>query len=90
MQTTKYIHEFKEGDIVHAHGALFKIVSGAQESQAHRPQAGHLQTAFGPCDVAWAIGKWISGESITGYFGPSNNWVFQGNFRAGKYKVELA
>jgi len=57
------------------------------ESQSHRPQAGHLVTAYGPCDTARAIGQWVSGQIVPNYFGPKDNWTFQGNFNAGQYEV---
>jgi hypothetical protein len=84
----KYIHEFKTGDMVKAHGAVFRVLHDARESQAHRPQAGHLITAHGPCECAWAHAEWVSGNVVPGYFGPSQKeWGFQGNFLAGKYEV---
>lgn len=83
----KYIHQLKQGDIVECHGAKFRILYDAKESQGHRPQAGHLMTAHGPCDVAYTEGQWIEGQTIPGYFGPKQNWTFQGNFLAGQYEV---
>ena len=90
MKTMKYIHQFKAGDIVSDHGALFRVLNDAKESQGHRPQAAHLVTAYGPCDTAWADAEWVSGQIIPGYFGPGKTWRFQGNFLAGKYQVETA
>ena len=84
----KFIHQFKAGDLVRCHGALFRITKDARESVWHRPQAGHLQTAFGPSDTARAESVWVSGEIVPGYFGPGQSWTFQGNFRAGLYSVE--
>lgn len=69
------------------YGAVFKVIRDAVESQSHRPQAGHLQTAHGPCDTAWADGVWVSGTIVPGYFGPGVNWTFQGNFLADTYQV---
>jgi len=85
----KYIHEFKTGDMVRAHGAVFRVLHDAKESQAHRPQSAHLTTAHGPCDTAWTNAEWVSGNTVSGYFGPDvkRNWTFQGNFLAGKYEV---
>jgi len=57
----KTIHQFKKGDIVHFHGARFEILEDARESQGHRPQAGHPQTARGPCDCAVAKSICIDG-----------------------------
>lgn len=86
----KRVHHFKQGDIVHYMGARFRITSDARESQGHRPQAGHLTTAAGPCDTAWAIGEWIDGRIEQNYFGPLDTWTFQGNFNLGLYRVEAA
>ena len=84
----KYIKDLKAGDIVCYLGARFRILHDAKESQAHRPQSSHLTTAHGPSECAWALGEWIEGETITGYFGPSESpWNFQGNNRAGRYRV---
>jgi hypothetical protein len=84
----KYIKDLKAGDIVCYLGARFRILHDAKESQAHRPQSSHLTTAHGPSDCAWALGEWIEGETIAGYFGPSESpWNFQGNNRAGRYRV---
>jgi hypothetical protein len=88
MTTKKFIHQFKQGDLVQSHGATFRVLENARESVWHRPQAGHLETAFGPSDTARAEAEWVSGVIIPGYFGPGQNWLFQGNFRAGQYSVE--
>jgi hypothetical protein len=88
MTTTKFIHQFKAGDIVNAHGAQFRILEDARESAGHRPMMEHLQQAHGPSDCAWAYGEWVGGEAMPGYFGPGHKpWLFQGNFLAGQYKV---
>jgi hypothetical protein len=81
--TTKHIHQFKTGDIVSAHGAKFMIIDDARESQAHRPR----YPALGPSDCAIAVGKWVGGVIVPGYFGPGEDWKFQGNLNAGKYSV---
>jgi hypothetical protein len=89
MTNTKRIHQFKAGDIVHAHGATFRILEDARESQGHRPMSAHLVTAPGPCAVAYTKGEWIGGQVIPGYFGPGHEpWSFQGNFLAGLYQVD--
>jgi hypothetical protein len=87
MTTRKRVHELKAGDLIKEHGAVFKVITDAAESQSHRPQAGHLQTAHGPCDTAWAVGVWVSGAIVPGYFGPGAEWVLQGNFLADSYLV---
>ncbi|MBF9235553.1 hypothetical protein [Microvirga alba] len=85
MNTTrKFIHQFKTGDLVHAHGGTFRIIEDARESQGHRPQAAHLVQADGPSDCAVAKAICIEGE-VQGYFRPGSEWTFQGNFRAGTY-----
>jgi hypothetical protein len=86
--TYKTIPQLKAGDVVHFNGSRFLIREDAKESQAHRPQAGHLETAAGPIEVARAEGEWISGEIVPGYFGPNTPWTFQGNFNCGLYRVE--
>jgi hypothetical protein len=86
----KYIHEFKEGDLVQAHGGVFKITHDAMESQAHRPDYWTSNkgrtTLPGPCDCAYAAAICIEGE-VKGYFKPGSSWDFQGNFKGGKYTV---
>ena len=84
----KTIHQFRAGDIVCYLGAKFRVLEDAKESQAHRPQRDHLMTAHGPSDCAWAPSEWIEGTIEPGYFGPNDlDWTFQGNHRAGLYKV---
>jgi hypothetical protein len=75
-------HHLKAGDLVTFHGAVFKIIENAQESNSHRPQAAHLVTAHGPSACAWAVGRWVRGNSVPGYFGPGIDWNFQGNHQA--------
>ena len=84
--TRKYTSELKAGDIVRAHGGVFRILEDARESQAHRPQAAHLEQAHGPCDCAKAKSICIEGE-YGHYFWPGSEWTFQGNFRAGQWLV---
>jgi hypothetical protein len=88
VQSQKFIHQFKAGDLVHAHGAIFRILENARESIGHRPQADHMVIADGPSDTAKADAEWVSGNIIPGYFGPDTRWAFQGNFLAGRYIVE--
>ena len=38
-QTSKFIHNFKKGDIVHFHGARFECIEDAHESFIHAPYA---------------------------------------------------
>ena len=87
MKQRKFIKDFKAGDIVHAHGGRFIVTSDARESQSHRPQAGHLKTAHGPSDCAYAPAKCIEGK-FGHYFYPGSVWAFQGNLYAGLHTVE--
>ena len=61
------MNELKQNDIVIAHGAKFRLQTDAQI--AHHP----LDT---PC--YWCKGTWISGRIEPGYFGPDQDWTFQG------------
>jgi hypothetical protein len=82
----KYIAELKAGDLVMAHGGLFKVLHDAKESQSHRPthwsSSNYVELA-GPCPVAYAEAVCLDGE-IKGYFKQGTKWDFQGNFLAGK------
>ena len=82
----KYTSQLKAGDIVKAHGGLFRIVKDAKESQAHRPMAGHLKEAYGPSSCAWAESVCIEGE-FPGYFKHGSPWTFQGNYLARKWNL---
>lgn len=83
----KLIQQLKAGDIVHAHGGVFRVTEDARESGGHRPMASHLKTAAGPSDCAVAKAECING-SIPGYFCPGSIWTFQGNQKAGELTVE--
>ncbi len=83
----KLIQQLKAGDIVHAHGGVFRVIEDARESGAHRPMASHLKTVAGPSDCAVATAECIDGY-VTGYFWPGSTWVFQGNQKAGELTVE--
>lgn len=75
--------ELRVGDIAHAHGSTFEIVSTG-ESRGHIDGShayGSFRQFVGPSPVAAPVGKFIGGEPITGYFGPTQDWVFQGNHR---------
>jgi len=77
----KRIHDLKVGDVVRAHGGVFCVIENAHESQGHRPQAAHLETAHGPSDCAVARAICIEGR-IPGYFAPGSVRTFQGNLLA--------
>jgi hypothetical protein len=88
MHTEKFIKDLKQGDVVAAHGATFRVMHDAREAvHAYRPKAGHLIEAQGPNSCAHAEAEWVAGEVVPGYFGPGNNWVFQGNLLAGKMRL---
>ena len=87
MQVTyKYISQLKAGDIVRAHGGVFRIIEDARESRSHRPMAAHLVQAHGPSDCAIAKSVCIEGE-FAHYFWPGSEWTFQGNNLASKLAV---
>lgn len=68
----------KVGHIVHFHGARFEITS----TKTYPQEAYHI-TRYGVIsDTMSAIGKWIDGTTVTGYFGPGKDWHFQGNASA--------
>ncbi|HDR9259599.1 TPA: hypothetical protein QDB21_005621 [Burkholderia vietnamiensis] len=60
------------GDIAHFYGARFEIIS----TELHEPHE------HDELPVMVAIGKWIDGAAVRGYFGPDKDWNFQGNKRA--------
>lgn len=76
--TLKTTSQLKAGDIVHAHGGVFRVVADARESIRHRPMADHLVIAHGPSDTAVAKAICIKGE-VPGYFQPGSPWTFQSN-----------
>jgi len=82
----KYTSQLKAGDVVRAHGGLFRITTDAKESQAHRPMAGHLKEAQGPSDCFWAESVCIEGKWDY-YFEVGSPWTFQGNYLAGKWNL---
>lgn len=60
------------GNIVHFYGARFEIVS--TEIIIENPLHMTLPDVY-----MRAEGKWLSGRIVPNYFGPTKNWVFQGN-----------
>ena len=71
------------GDIAYEHGATFEIVSTG-ESRGHIDgnfAYGAYDAFVGPSPVAVPVGRFIAGQAIGGYFGPTIDWVFQGNKR---------
>ncbi len=61
--------ELQVGNITHFHGARFEIISADLKNDAHRENPIYMS----------AQGKWIDGEIVPCYFGPTINWHFQGN-----------
>ena len=66
--------DVRVGDVVHFHGARFEIISSKEimETQKDLIATGHKS-------YVRAVGKWLDGEIVPGYFGPGKNWDFQGN-----------
>lgn len=62
--------DLKVGDIAHFYGARFEITETA--SIDPRSQTIHGQ-------IMSANGKWLDGTIEPGYFGPDQDWTFQGN-----------
>ena len=85
----KYSYQLKTGDIVQAHGGLFRVIEDAKEVTFHRPRywdnSGFHELA-GPSDCAAATAVCIEGE-FPGYFKPGSEWVFKCNALAGQYTL---
>ena len=85
----KYIYNLKAGDIVQAHGGLFRVTEDAKEVAWHRPRAWGKSYEFeldGPSDCASAEAVCIAGE-FEGYFKVGTPWVFKCNALAGQYTL---
>ena len=83
----KYIHQLKQGDIVHFHGARFEILEDARPVGTEIG-ARYVLDSIGPSDTAAAPAVCIDGSETPGYIEHGRPWAFQGNFRAGRYSVE--
>lgn len=86
---TKYIHELKIGDKVRAHGGTFLIVENAKPSLSHHTREwvnGNNKYYPEAPDCAYANSICIEGE-VKGYFRKGTEWLFQGNFLAGKFTL---
>ena len=87
----KYIYNLKAGDLVKAHGGLFKVIEDAKEVAWHRPRYWGQNHGFieldGPSDCASATAICIEGE-FPGYFKPGTEWVFKCNALAGEYTLQ--
>jgi len=82
--TTKSIStvDLSIGNIVHFHGARFEIYSAMMV-------AGHADRRQPAEQVMVAMGKWLDGDEVTGYFGRTKDWNFQGNKNA-RVNIEVA
>ena len=76
MAATKHINqlEVKVGDVVHFHGARFEIIERKEYAETQQDLIDIGRTVY-----VSAIGKWLDGDVVRGYFGPDKNWNFQGN-----------
>lgn len=88
--TKKYIAQFKAGDLVRAHGGVFKITEDARPSLTHGTREwisgkGFVYYPEAP-DCAFALAVCVEGN-FPGYFEPGSSWNFQGNFLAGQYTL---
>lgn len=63
--------EVQVGDIAHLCGARFEIVSKIVVIDKETQEPVHAN-----------IGKWVDGHTLVGYFGPAQDWNFQGNRHA--------
>ena len=85
----KRVHQFKAGDLIQHHGAVFRILEDAKPCYGFAlwaREGGNCKPLDGPVDVAQARGEWVSGQVVPVYFGPDcEPWLFQGNFNAGLY-----
>jgi hypothetical protein len=70
----KNILDLQPGDIVHSHGARFEVAS----IKVYGPSTQGYSGCYDE-NVMSADAKWIDGDIIRGYFGPFQNWNFQGN-----------
>lgn len=67
------ITQMRVGDIVHAHGARFRVKEIRNYALSSFPDRQ------GPDHVVVNIAEWLSGRIERGYFGPNKDWNFQGN-----------
>lgn len=75
------VTELNIGDVVEFYGALFEIIDSG-ESRGHIDGYGAyglFDDFVGPSPVAVPVGRWIFGAVVSGYFGPTKTWTFQGN-----------
>lgn len=77
------IMNFKVGMVVLFSGARFQITA----VQRHQTKSGLGDDEM--VEVVCGNGKWLSGRIERGYFGPTQDWIFQGNARRQPYPVEI-
>lgn len=65
--------ELQVGNIAHFHGARFEITAAKMLPESMWGKSN------GNGDVMVANGKWLDGQIVNGYFGPTKDWTFQGN-----------
>jgi hypothetical protein len=83
----KRVHQFKAGDLIQHHGAVFRILEDAKPCYGFALWArenGKCKPLAGPVDTAEARAEWVSGEP-TPYFSKNTPWLFQGNFSTGLF-----
>jgi hypothetical protein len=86
MKDVQYVSvtSLRPGDVVYAHGGVFEIIStgyGYMRREDGASAYGSYADFVGPSPVAVPVGKFIGGQEVTGYFGPTKDWTFQGNHR---------
>lgn len=74
----KRIADLKAGDLVKAHGGLFRVVADPFDSIGHAPADPVSGWPVGPAGVAVAKAVCIEGQ-VPGYFWPGSDWTFQGS-----------
>ena len=79
MKTLKTIKatELQVGNIVHFYGARFEVLSIQMHiDYKYKWPTNEIEsgTFFLSSDA-----KWLDGDVVNGYFGPTKNWNFQGN-----------
>lgn len=71
------IADLQPGQLVAAHGGLFRITEQPHDSITHSSQKDADGWSVGPAGVAVAPAECVEGE-VAGYFRPGSPWTFQG------------
>jgi hypothetical protein len=61
----KRVHQFKAGDLIQHHGAVFRILEDAKPCYGFAlwaREGGNCKPLDGPVDTAEARAEWVSGE----------------------------